>query len=508
MKQYISIIIPHYNKNKTLLEVWDELMLQINPKDEILVVDDHSDKIPDFDCQCTKVIQPPKHTPHIWRLNTVRNYGLEHAKHDWCIILDPDCVPNKNFIKNARKMMDASILFTGRIDREREDGSIEIDPRNNSNLSYWCDLKDKNGAPIWGGVMMFSKSRTKLIDWFDEDYNGKWGCGETDFGAKCYHSGMRLRYSVELQVRHIYHKKNREGYKENRELWMLKTEQYRNYLGTFTSYNPPVGVMVITMLRPKIINQCLQSVFRNRYPVKIRLINNGDEGELTRRICKEWGRRWAVDYVYHPRKWPAVVRNDTMRWSQENKFKYLMSVDDDMMIPSNGVNLLIKVLEDHPQYYAVSGIQKNGIQGVSQYIGGIIQKTHRGYVFWNYPLIPGVHKVDWIGAGYTVHRVKPMVPYDESYKTGFNDYDWCMELRKRGLQVAVANTVAYHKHIMTSQGLKNYKTPNEYARIRYDVERHEKNNDLFKKKWGERILVRSQAMRDEFIFAGRPNIRG
>ena len=90
--------IPFFQKQEALRKTWGELQLQINPEDMITIVDDYSpDGVPDFDCQCTEVIRPPKHTPlppgyepHIYRLNTLRNYGVEHAKHDACIILDPD----------------------------------------------------------------------------------------------------------------------------------------------------------------------------------------------------------------------------------------------------------------------------------------------------------------------------------------------------------------------------------------------------------------------------------
>jgi len=60
MVRNLSIIIPHYSKQDALKKTWGELQLQLHPDDEVIIVDDHSpDGVPDFDCQCTKIIRPP-----------------------------------------------------------------------------------------------------------------------------------------------------------------------------------------------------------------------------------------------------------------------------------------------------------------------------------------------------------------------------------------------------------------------------------------------------------------
>ena len=344
----ISVVIPHFQKQDVLQKTWDELQLQIHPDDQIIIVDDHSpDGVPDFDCPCTEVIRPPKLTPHIYRLCTLRNYGIQHAKHDTIIILDPDCVPNPKFLDNARKMSDASVLFGGCVDKVQKDGSIKPDTRRNVGKSYWCDLRDKGGSTIWGGVMMFSKSRTKLIGWFDEAYNGAWGVEENDFASKCYQSGMRLRYSMELKITHQYHPEDTTGYERNRALLEERQYVYRKYLGTFTPYNPAVGVMVVTAFLPELIDRRLRRVFRNRLPLKVRLINNGDEGEDTRRMCVEWGRRWAVDYVNHPSKTHGEIRNDSLLWAKQNRLKYLILIDDDTTHIFGSITALISEMESN-----------------------------------------------------------------------------------------------------------------------------------------------------------------
>lgn len=487
-------MIPHYQKQETLTATWLELKLQLNPVDEVLVVDDHSpDGVPEFNCQCTKVIKPPKLEKHIYRLNTLRNLGLEHAQHDTVLILDPDCVPNPRLLDYPHRGIDPCTLYTGRILRENKNGEPQPDPRDNGGSMY-VDKRDKNGAPIWGGCMLMSKYRTRLVGGFNEDFNGAWGCGETDFAAKCYHSGMRLRYSYELTVTHRHHTKNTDGYQGNRELWLRNVEKYRQHLNTFTAYNPGVGVMVITMLRPELVNQCMQSIARTRIPVKTRLVNNGDMGEDTRRICNQWGNRWMVDYVQHVEKRPSVVRNESMRWAKNKGYKYLASIDDDMLVTKSTLVNLVRVLEENPGLYAVSGYQIHSKQEDAWSIGGYIETKNGDIVFKRVKPSTSLAKCDWIGAGCTVHRLDPLVYYDEDYYTGFNDYDWCMKLREQGLSVATSGEAyAYHKHLVTEDGLKQYTPSDEYISKRFNEEGFNYNRELFKKKWGYNLLTRREA---------------
>lgn len=476
-----SILIPHYQKRDALRKTWEELHLQLHPDDEVLIIDDWSpDGVPNFDCKCTTIIRPKKRTPHIYRLNTLRNFGLKNAKWDNCIILDPDCIPNPNFIDNARKICDPNVLHGGCIDKVQEDGSTKYDGRRSDGKSYWVDLLDKRGGGIWGGCMMFSKSRAYLIGWFDEEYDGAWGAEDADFAARCYHSGMRLRFSMGLSVIHQYHPKNEEGYTRNRKTWISKTDTYRTHLSVATPYHPAVGVMVITMLRPELINQCLQAIFRNRIPLKVRLVNNGDSGEETRRICESWGRRWAVDYVHHERKWPAAVRNESLQWAKNNGFKYLVMIDDDVLVVNNGINKLILTMETNPDVYAMSG--KLRFVGKPSYLlGGPL----RDRMFYHYTDRVGLYASDWVGGGFTIHRVNPLLPYDDEYETGFNDYDWSMKAKEKGYKLAVTGDAeAWHGARLTSSGFIQNKNRDEYNKIRYDSERHTRMRKRFESKWG------------------------
>ena len=77
-----------------------------------------------------------------------------------------------------------------------------------------------------------------------------------------------------------------------------------------------------------------------------------------------------------------------------------------------------------------------------------------------------------------------MVPYDEEYQTGYNDFDWSMTCREQGLKLGVTGDAgSYHGYVLSKTGFKRYVNPVEYAKIRYDHERHERMRKLFKSKW-------------------------
>lgn len=480
----ISIIIPYYNKNDLFKKTHKELKLQLDPTDEVLVIDDYSPNgVPELNCSCTRIIKPEfKLNPHQYRLNTLRNIGLSSAKYDSCLILDPDCIPNPNFIANAKKLFDPSILYAGRIHHIEADGSIRSDSRVKKDVSGWIDYGEKGqeGSMVWGGCMMFSRSKAALVGGFDEAFNGGWGAEEHEFASRMFHSGVRLYYSTELTVMHQHHYKQTPNHERNRELWRSRVDSFKKMLNLVTPYKPSIGVSVITMMRPDILDQCLRSVFRNRIPVKVRLDINGDYSTEMKYASEAWSHRWSVETVVHDRLWPAVIRNNALRWAKEKGFKYLLFLDDDCMAYSNSIPLLAQALDSHPEAVACSGFIRNA-NGREMMLGGPVE----GGAFHYWRKSPGVRESSWVGGGFTMHRVDPLLPYDEEYQTGYNDYDWSLKATELGHKLIVCGDAgAHHGSRLTTEGFKPYTNPPSYNRVRYDESRHAEMRKLFKKKWG------------------------
>ena len=488
----ISVVIPHYEKQIILPKIWAALWPQLDKGDEVIIVDDDSPGgVPDLDSLPwrpgfkPRVINLEPLRPHIYRLNTLRNAGVEESRNDAVAIMDPDCIPYQNWIKNAKEVYDPAILFSGRIDFENEDGSIYDDPRLDSRGSCWIDDTPRGTGTIWGGSMFFSRSRTERLGWFDEDYNGAWGAEDHDFGSRCYHSGMRLRYCTGLRALHVYHRKNQPNLGRNLEMWERKMKDYQKHLNIFTDYKPAVAVLNVTMLRPAYIDQGMRSIFRNRLPVKVLLINQGDNTKETREQIDYWRGRWAVEYVKNEERQPLPkVRNWALDWCVKNKYKYLILKDDDVILTSLCLKRLIDAAERNSSYTVIAGaVYENG---KGRCLGG---RINQDCIYQDFPMTSGVHKVQYVSTGFTLIRLGEKVPgtvrFPEEYEFGWDDWDFAEQLNKHKIRMAVTgDAVAYHKYMLTVDGWKVCPEPPEYSLIRYDQARNDKMAELFKSRWG------------------------
>ena len=483
----LSVIIPHFNKNTVLQETCKKLTLQLGSNDEVLVVDDHSDTKPDLGFPHIRTIQPPKQTPHIYRLNTLRNYGVEHAANDACIILDPDCIPSDGFINHARKIYDPSVLFSGRITRMNEaGGSVAEDGRMTDEESKWYDAVNHDCTSVYGGCMYFSKQRASLVSsptgLFDTDFDGNWGYEEHAFASACRNSGMRLRLEFGLTVCHQWHPDKRYGFPvRNKNTLQNNIKNHRSNLNYVTSYKPAVAVLMVSTLRPYYIDPVMRSIFRHMVPIKVRLVNNGDQSPTQLEAMRWWSDRWAVDYVDH--KVPQLlssIRTQVMRDYNKKGYTYLIMIDDDITPLPDSLTSLILEMEKKPQYHALSGyIIESG--GRERFIGGQIKDG----VHYYHAIARETLPADYTSSGFTIIRLNTVVPYSNGWEMGWNDWDWSNEVRKQGLQVGVTGKAgACHKQILTSKGWERKNDSGEYKRIRYDNQRHNKMANLFKEKWG------------------------
>lgn len=304
----LSIVIPHYEKQEAFKKTWEALGSQLGANDEVIIIDDNSPngppKIEDERVRI-KYLAPLKH--HIYRLCSVRNKGVKKARNDAVAILDPDCIPNPDFVENAREVFDPAILFGGFIDYLDKNGEIDkLDPRaNEDRISCYVDERTRGCAKIWGGCMMFSKSRVKKLGYFDERFNGQWGAEEHDFASRCYHSGMRLRHEEGLLVQHQYHgglsvpkPKKPIHPRRNRRLWKKNMKRYFKKLNRATKYRPNTVVFAICKGEKENLHDYMMNKFRNHTPIKVVLIYIGKPSSKYRKdFLRYWAPRWAVNYA-------------------------------------------------------------------------------------------------------------------------------------------------------------------------------------------------------------------
>lgn len=297
----VSVVIPHYEKQRAFRSTWRKLGPQIKPRDEVIIIDDNSPSgPPELEEENVKIIELEPLEKHIYRLNTLRNTGVKKASNDTVIILDPDCIPNRYFIQNAKQVFNQGVLFGGFIDYIDYNRKItKRDPRANlARTSRWVDQKTRGCAYIWGGCMMFSKKRTKKIGWFDVAYDGEWGAEDHDFASRCYHSGMRLRHERGLRVFHQKHKGGGHPSARNRVLWKKRMQSYKEQLSEVTDYKPETVVFVVIEDYSDGLDSRMTRFFRLNLPVKVCLINNSKNPvPRGQTVLNRWTPRWAVDYT-------------------------------------------------------------------------------------------------------------------------------------------------------------------------------------------------------------------
>lgn len=484
--QNVSIVIPHYEKQDALQVTWDSLRLQLHPDDEVLIVDDYSPNgVPDLNCPCTRIVKPPPQSPHIYRLNTLRNVGISWAKYDPIIILDPDCIPNQRFLDYARKIFDPVILYGGHIQYLDQMGGLDYkDPRSrHSEESIWSDHAKYECGLIWGGCMMFSKTRTQPLGWFDTDFDGVWGAEDASFACHCIHTGMRTRYEKKLTVYHQWHPKTEYGDRErNVELHNKKRYIYENHMNLLTDWKPAVAVLCVTTGRPYYIDQALRSVFRHNIPLKVRLVSNGDQSKEQRVAVKYWRDKWAVDFKGYEHIQPlANIRTETMQMYREKNYKYLILMDDDITPIYGSIPTLIREMEAKPWYYAIAGYIID-YRNTPRFIGGRIKN---GQHYYYTPVTAETYEADYISSGFTIMRLNKIIPYGKDWEFGWNDWDWSNTVKSMGKRVAVTGLAgAYHKYLWTEKGRVYKEDPLPYKELRRDNERHERMAKIFGKKWG------------------------
>ena len=473
----ISIILPFYKKKRALRKTLSELLLQVDHEDELIVVNDYSPGGVGA-CGCLKeltIIKPPRLDTHIYRLNTLRNLGIEKAKNDAVIILDPDCVPNDYFLENARKMFDPSVMFAGKIDKYNEDGTIKEDPRNKD--SRWIDTGPNPGSEVYGGCMFFSKTKALMAGGFDEAFDGSWGAEEHEFSNRMYHIGVRLRYAPELQVKHLWHPKWTGGASKNIDLWKQKTELNKIHIPGFDPY---VIVHLIGWTRPEYVDQVMRCIFRERIPIKVRFVNLACK--KTAKALDPWRDRIAVDVVDLPEKMPpAKVRNMSMQYYADKGNPMMIFLDDDIFFKPGLIEGLLRDMINHPEYHAITGGVIDKIQ--PRRLGGrVINKQHKYFAPFT-----GVKDSDFVSCGVLAVRLDPLVLFDDEYRFGWNDWDWSNILTTAGFKLGCSgDRTAYHRMLMTSHGLVHHKDRGDYAKFRYDRERINAMTDRYEKKWGYR----------------------
>ena len=247
----ISVIITTYNRPDALTAVIQACFAQDDLGFEIIIADDGSGHNTQ---QAIAALQARAPVPlrHVWqedlgfRAARARNLGTLDASGNYIIFLDGDCVPQRDFISQHRKLsqpgylvqgsrillneqatarvlaqhLDLQRLGTGEKLAWRRSGSLNKvlplllklpDVVRTSRRFTWRRIKSCNLA-VW-------RSDLDLVNGFDESFLG-WGHEDSDLVVRLFNAGvMRKDGAYATEVFHLWHKENaRDQETSNRAL--------------------------------------------------------------------------------------------------------------------------------------------------------------------------------------------------------------------------------------------------------------------------------------------------
>ena len=186
-----------------------------------------------------------------WNLNSVRNLGIKAATNEIIIMLDADCIPQPGCIDTFRALSEKGVYLSGVIGYEVPYKQQLKQAKTHKGLATAMimfqnypieevikrveeDSEEVRGTI--GGCVCFHRGDALEVGLYDEDYNGCWGYGETDFIVKLHFNGVKLvnlnrmstGMAIALHQSHKFKKRWQDKcVKRNRLLLKSKLPLYR-----------------------------------------------------------------------------------------------------------------------------------------------------------------------------------------------------------------------------------------------------------------------------------------
>ena len=270
-KGLISVIVTTYNRSDALIAVLGGLSAQTDLNFEVVIADDgsgpeHRDAIQ----QWTR--SPGFPIAHVWHPDAgftaakVRNLGVEASRGEYLIFLDGDCVPEKDFVAQHRRLAQkerfvngSRVLLSERFTLQVVGGTQQIVGR--AKWFWWKHwwsgrasrfigtLRLPDGAYrvkkrfSWKGIRSCNlgiwRADFDKVDGFDEIYVG-WGHEDADLVLRLHHAGVQRKNGFcATEVFHLWHReasRNNESANAARVTQRASTQITRSEIGYSQSH--------------------------------------------------------------------------------------------------------------------------------------------------------------------------------------------------------------------------------------------------------------------------------
>lgn len=200
---FISVIVPVYNEEKNIRFLIERLLCLNYPKNkyEIIIVDNNSE---DKTAEIIKEFQVVYLCEKKQSSYAVRNKGIKESKGDILAFIDGDCIPDKDWLKNA-------ITHFINEDVDIIAGNIILSDNGDSN-NYLVKLyqllkmgeRNKNSereGKCSGGNLIVKRKVFRKVGLFDE---GLISGGDVEWTKRATNNEFKLKYYKDVVTRHPY----------------------------------------------------------------------------------------------------------------------------------------------------------------------------------------------------------------------------------------------------------------------------------------------------------------
>ena len=212
IKPKVSIVMTYYKTKNQLYKTLKEIQSLIYKNFEIIIASDgdnslHLERFSDMDI---KYFWHPRNN---FRLASVRNAGMKLSTGQVLVFLDSEVYPEEGFfLKLLRRHYENPnlLLIHGLYNED-----------NTPHRFYDCDIA-RPWLVMGGGSCSIRKINALKIGLYDENYNGDWGCEDTDWGYRAHLKGLRIEHDRDLKTFHQEHKSTIRSNGKNRKYFEQK----------------------------------------------------------------------------------------------------------------------------------------------------------------------------------------------------------------------------------------------------------------------------------------------
>lgn len=278
-----AFVVLTYNRVDALLSVLRGLAPQCGPDDVVVVADDGSrpDQVdalhrglPAFPCPVRHVWHPDQG----FTAARARNLGALHARAEYLVFMDGDCVPRSRFVRGHRQLAQRGhfvngnrVLLSEPLTRRVVRGEVDLALLNTldwlklraaghvnklTHLLYWSGNAGRVERRFrWKGIRSCNfgvwRHDFEAVNGFDETFTG-WGHEDADLVLRLHHQGcMRKNGFLATEVFHLWHRESDRSREVENRARVLERAQ-----GTITCAEVGLaqagreGTAVITELNP------------------------------------------------------------------------------------------------------------------------------------------------------------------------------------------------------------------------------------------------------------------